>query len=69
MTDPVLGNAARRHSTSPLYGEDLTHNPLAYSGGPRLAQNPTHDIGQLVARAYVVTLHGGVILDASRHDL
>ena len=70
MSDPVLGNAARWHSNSPLYGESLWREHLAYSGGPIIpTAHPAAMFGLDVARAYVVTLHGSVSLDAPRHDL
>lgn len=70
MSDPVLGNSARWHSTSPLYGESLLREHLAYSGGPVIpTDHAAATFGLDVARAYVVTLHGSVSLDAPRHDL
>lgn len=73
MSDPVLGNAARWHDTSPLYGEDVgvPFVPYDAASGWRLALMV--NIGQAVSRASVVTVHGGehggAIVDASRHDL
>lgn len=65
----VIGDsAARWNSTSVLYGESLC--PLAASGGPAIGVGHVAAIlGLEVARAYVVTMHGGAWGDASRHDL
>lgn len=68
MTDPVLGNAARWHDTSPLYGENLTVPFGGTDGTISWHWTGLATIGQFVARAFVSTGDGGG-LDASRHDL
>ena len=66
----VIGDsAARWNSTSALYGESLC-DPLASRGGPAIGIGHVAAIlGLEVARAYVVTSHGGAWGDTSRHDL
>ncbi len=66
----VIGDsAARWNSTSALYGESLC-DPLASRGGPAIGISHVAAIlGLEVARAYVVTMHGSEMIDASRHDL
>ena len=68
MSDPVLGNAARWHSTSPLYGENV---PLLLVPDATMWHWRWSGLGPiggfLFSAVNVVVMHGD--LDAPRHDL
>ena len=65
MSDPVLGNAARWHSTSPLYGEELHMLAHVWWHGNMWAHRGAAGLlSDAVARAHLVGSG-----DASRHDL
>lgn len=65
MSDPVLGNSARWHSTSPLYGEDLDV-PLVPSAAATIWRLGLGPMGELCFSAVTLAVTIG---DASRHDL
>jgi hypothetical protein len=67
----VIGDSsARWKPESTLYGESLCDNATLFKCAPSIPIGAAAALlGLAVARAYVVTSHGGASLDAHRHDL